>query len=55
MKKFKVTAIESHVIEWDIIEAEDMDNAIDIANNDYNSSECTAVEVVEMYAEEIEE
>ena len=55
MKKYKVTAIEQNTIEWDIIEAEDADQAQDIANNDWDSSEVSFGEVVEMTVEEVKE
>ena len=41
MKKYKVTAIEQNTIEWDIIEAEDEDQAQSIANDDWNDTACT--------------
>lgn len=53
MKKYIVSVKEIHILKWDVIEAEDEDTAVDIANNNWSGTECTSVEVIDMFVEEV--
>jgi len=55
MKRYRVCATEESEWVWPIIEAQDEDEAQDIANDDWQVAEQIECKIVEMDVEEIDE
>lgn len=55
MKKYKVWALEETEWEWPTIEAEDEDQAKDIANSNFPDAKNVECRMIEMFVEEVEE